>query len=112
MEVLKVEAAFESQSTTLIVSVPTHIWCLLPDDPACIFLGFITSPNLCNAVSKIDQEIVLRRALALGKGMLSPLNHYKRIYMAGTSGLDLCIARNIAIDTCYQVTLLSDIVST
>jgi hypothetical protein len=42
----KVEAVFQSYSTLLVMSVPVPIWNMLPDHPACSFVGYVTSPNL------------------------------------------------------------------
>jgi hypothetical protein len=43
---VKVEAVFPSYSTLMILSIPMPIWDLLPDHPACSFIGYITSPKL------------------------------------------------------------------
>jgi len=42
----KIEAVFQSYSTLLVLSVPVPIWNMLPDHPACSFVGYVTSPNL------------------------------------------------------------------
>jgi hypothetical protein len=47
----KVEAVFQSYSTLLILSVPIPIWNMLPDHPACSFVGYVTSPNLITPAS-------------------------------------------------------------
>jgi len=43
---VKVEAVFPSYSTLMILSVPMPIWDMLPDHPACSFIGYVTSPKL------------------------------------------------------------------
>ena len=43
---VKLHAVIPSFSTLLILSVPVATWNLLPDDFACSFVGFTTSPNL------------------------------------------------------------------
>lgn len=55
----KVEAVFESFSTLVLISLPIFIWNMLPDDPACAFVGYITSPNmLCDhAVAPISTPL-------------------------------------------------------
>ncbi|TVY17478.1 hypothetical protein LARI1_G004821 [Lachnellula arida] len=42
----KVEGVFKSYSTLLLLSVPVPVWNMLPDHPACSFVGYATSPNL------------------------------------------------------------------
>lgn len=46
-----VEAAYQSFSTLVLLSIPVFIWNLLPDDPACSFVGYVTSPNIFKAIS-------------------------------------------------------------
>ena len=43
---VKVQGVFKSHSTLLLLSMPVHIWDLLPDDQACSFVAFIRSNNL------------------------------------------------------------------
>jgi WD40 repeat protein len=43
---VKVEAVFPSYSTLMILSVPMPIWDMLPDHPACSFIGYVTAPNI------------------------------------------------------------------
>jgi hypothetical protein len=43
---VKVEAVFPSYSTLMILSVPMPIWDMLPEHPACSFIGYITAPEL------------------------------------------------------------------
>jgi len=42
----KVEAVYKGFSVLLILTIPISIWDLLPEDPACCFIGFATSQNL------------------------------------------------------------------
>ena len=48
-EMVKVEAIFPSYSTLLIISVPLQIWDMLPDHPACSFVGYTSGPNIGGA---------------------------------------------------------------
>ena len=43
---VKLQAVQKSYSTLLLISLPVAVWNLLPDDPACSFVGFTTSSNL------------------------------------------------------------------
>ena len=43
---VKLGAVMNSHSTLVILSLPVAVWNLLPDDPACCFVGFTTSRNL------------------------------------------------------------------
>ncbi|KAH8756559.1 hypothetical protein BGZ57DRAFT_962528 [Hyaloscypha finlandica] len=47
----KVEGVFKSYSTILFLSVPVPVWNMLPDRPACSFVGYVTSPNLITNIS-------------------------------------------------------------
>jgi len=47
-----IEAMFPSYSALLLLSVPLPIWYMLPDHPACSFVGYVTAPNLVAAVSR------------------------------------------------------------
>ena len=42
----KIEGVYPSFSTLIILSMPMCIWDMLPDHPACSFIGYITAPNL------------------------------------------------------------------
>jgi hypothetical protein len=42
----KVEAVFASYSTVIILSIPVAIWNMLPDNPACQPITYVTSRNL------------------------------------------------------------------
>jgi len=43
---LTLEAVFKSFSTIMMVAMPIALWDLLPEHPACSFLGFTKSSNL------------------------------------------------------------------
>jgi hypothetical protein len=43
---VKVEAVFPSYSTLMIMSVPLPIWDMLPDHPACSFIGYVNAPSV------------------------------------------------------------------
>lgn len=40
-----VEGVYKSYSTLLTLSVPVMVWDMLPDNPACSFIGYVISPN-------------------------------------------------------------------
>jgi hypothetical protein len=42
----KIEGVYPSFSTLIILSLPVSVWDMLPDHPACSFVGYVTSPNL------------------------------------------------------------------
>ena len=54
---VKVEGCFKSYSTLLLLSLPVAIWNLLPDDPACCFVGYVTSRNFALTKELIGDEI-------------------------------------------------------
>ena len=43
---VRLQAVIPSMSTLLILSLPVSTWNLLPNNPACSFVGFTTSTNL------------------------------------------------------------------
>jgi hypothetical protein len=43
---VKVEAVFPSYSNLIIMSVPLPIWDMLPDHPACSFIGYVNGPGV------------------------------------------------------------------
>lgn len=54
----KVECAFPSYSTLLVLSLPVVIWNMLPDHPACSFIGYVTAPNLiATSPPSLEDEI-------------------------------------------------------
>jgi hypothetical protein len=60
VEVLRIEAMFDSNSTVVLVSVPIPVWDLLPDHEACKYLCVIRSSNLCleeSVQTFFDQEL-------------------------------------------------------
>jgi hypothetical protein len=46
----KVQGVFKSYSTLILLSLPVVIWNMLPDNPACCFIGFVTSDNLAHTM--------------------------------------------------------------
>lgn len=42
-----VEGVYKGFSTLMTLSVPVMIWDLLPEHPACSFIGYVVSPNKC-----------------------------------------------------------------
>jgi hypothetical protein len=54
----KVESVFPSYSTLLALSIPVPIWDMLPDHPACSFIGYVTGPDLVvKPPASIKQDI-------------------------------------------------------
>lgn len=41
-----VEGVYKSYSTLVMLSMPVTIWDLIPENPACSFVGYVVSPNL------------------------------------------------------------------
>lgn len=71
----KVEAVYKSFSTLLLLSIPVFIWNMLPENPACSFVGYVTSTNLMNAIitSRGEQQALASvvDCLKIGRGMES-----------------------------------------
>ena len=49
MEVVAVEAVFESNSVLVIISMPISVWDLLPEDTPCSYIGITYSNNLLDS---------------------------------------------------------------
>jgi hypothetical protein len=47
---VKIEGVYPSFSTLVTLSVPIPIWNMLPDHPACSFIGYVTASNLTAAL--------------------------------------------------------------
>jgi hypothetical protein len=50
----RIEGVFKSFSALLLLSLPVVIWNMLPDDPACSFVGYVTSTNLYQGMDSIE----------------------------------------------------------
>jgi hypothetical protein len=44
----KIEGVYPSYSTLIILSIPVSIWNMMPDHPACSFIGYISALNIAN----------------------------------------------------------------
>jgi hypothetical protein len=54
----KVQGVYKSNSTFMLLSVPVLVWDWIPNDPACVFIGYVHSDNLLNyTVSVSDRSI-------------------------------------------------------
>jgi hypothetical protein len=67
-----VEGVYRGFSTLITLSVPVMVWDLLPDNPACSFIGYIISPNR-NRKSLIEAELLL-----LGQTRTTISTHHER----------------------------------
>lgn len=43
---VKVQGVYKGNSTFMILSVPVVVWDWIPEDPACVFIGYVYSDNL------------------------------------------------------------------
>lgn len=57
IKIAKVEAVWKSFSTLVLLSIPVFIWDMLPQNPACSFVGYITSPNLLDISDCVLQTL-------------------------------------------------------
>lgn len=64
----KVQGVFKSHSNLILLSLPVMVWDLLPDDPACNFVGFIRSNNLLHTKDK-GPSITVAEASAAAKAL-------------------------------------------
>jgi hypothetical protein len=48
-----IEGIYPSYSTLLIISVPIVIWNMLPDNPACSFIGYVTAPSFARSIPEL-----------------------------------------------------------
>lgn len=59
----KIQGLYQSYSTLVLLSVPVVLWNLLPENPACNFIGYTKSDNMLkreNAGQFQSQEVVVR----------------------------------------------------
>lgn len=56
-----VEGVYRGFSTLITLSLPVMVWDLLPDHPACSFVGYIVSPNKVKQSLSIETELLLLR---------------------------------------------------
>jgi hypothetical protein len=59
---VKVEAVLPSYSTLMILSVPMPIWDMLPEHPACSFIGYATAPGV-GAIRSVDANAATEATL-------------------------------------------------
>lgn len=52
-----VEGVYRGFSTLMTISVPVMIWDLLPEHPACSFIGYVVSPNKYVELPKLEVSI-------------------------------------------------------
>lgn len=56
-----VEGVYRGLSTLITLSLPVMVWDLLPEHPACSFVGYIISPNRYKQSLSIETELLLLR---------------------------------------------------
>jgi hypothetical protein len=54
-----VEGIYKSYSTLITLSMPVMIWDLLSENPACSFIGYVTSPNMYHDATATGKTSVL-----------------------------------------------------
>ncbi|CZR53777.1 uncharacterized protein PAC_03658 [Phialocephala subalpina] len=57
---VKVEGIFSSYSTVLILSIPVAIWNILPENPACQPITYVTSRNLAREPSEQNSDFKIQ----------------------------------------------------
>jgi hypothetical protein len=96
----KIEGVYLSYSTLVILSMPISVWDMLPDHPACTFIGYVTGPNMSPGPSALEREVtnsldsLPNRSVGQwremhGIGQLPPdldLSHYKSSRDSADSG--------------------------
>ena len=74
MEVLAVEAVFESNSVLAIISMPIGIWDLLPEETPCSYIGITYSKNLLD--SSIPPQLLSGLGPAKGEDKSVPTHYH------------------------------------
>jgi ankyrin repeat protein len=74
MEVLGVEAVFESNSVLAIISMPLSVWDLLPEDTPCSYIGITYSKNLLD--SSIPPQSLPGLGPPKGEGASVPTHYH------------------------------------
>ena len=66
----KIEAVYKSFSAFLLLSIPVFIWNLLPENPACSFVGYATSKNLLKPSFQNSVPQEAQHELAIKQGFV------------------------------------------
>ncbi|KAK0118179.1 hypothetical protein ONS95_012484 [Cadophora gregata] len=74
---VKVDAVFPSYSTLMIMSVPMPIWDMLPDHPACSFIGYTTGPNIKRTEVTSSNDSAIRATSNQGVGETARGEHLR-----------------------------------
>jgi hypothetical protein len=69
-----VEGVYKGFSTLITLSVPVMVWDLLPDNPACSFIGYVISPNKYNQTPNLLEASIAPTQLPW-KGHLRSVSH-------------------------------------
>jgi hypothetical protein len=64
---VSVHGVYKSFSTVLILSIPVVIWNMMPDDPACQPISYVTSKNLLDFPKERPPDRSVERSLALAE---------------------------------------------
>ena len=67
----RVEGIYESFSTLMLITLPVHIWDLIPNNPAVSFVGFIKSQNFLK--SQLSETSSAQAAKSAGTSTSPPL---------------------------------------
>lgn len=70
-----VEGVYRGFSTLITLSLPVMVWDLLPDHPACSFIGYVISPNRIKQSLSVETEILLRQ-------QAKSTSNYRRLHRA------------------------------
>jgi hypothetical protein len=74
----KVESVYKGFSVLLILTIPISLWNLLPEDPACCFIGFAISQNLLRCRHKLWNRCWRGGPLYQTKYLATPLTSHPR----------------------------------
>ena len=54
---VKVQGVYRGNSTFMILSVPVVVWDWIPEDPACVFIGYVYSDNLLASTASVPKAV-------------------------------------------------------
>lgn len=82
---VKIQGAFKSHSTLLLLSLPVMVWDFLPDDPACSFIAFIRSNNLLQSPKAQPEPLNAEVPVDNEASVSDPVRDDAESYLSGTT---------------------------
>jgi hypothetical protein len=89
----KIEGVYPSYSDLLILSIPVAIWDMLPDHPACSFIGYVTAPNLIGKMKETDEIPAASDTASVRENQIKEKQMYFKFNSSAPNEADLQLAQ-------------------